>query len=96
MNNQREIFLSQHSRKEKRMQDELDKTIMDIFDREFEDARSKIFDKIEDLFGEDFSDSDIDPYYMFYYKLIIKQLESHGIEAKDISVPNFGIVLSYQ
>ena len=26
MNNQREIFLSQHSRKEKRMQDELDKT----------------------------------------------------------------------
>jgi len=79
------------------MQEELDKTIMDIFDREFEDMRSKIFNKIEDLFGEDFSyPRDIEPYFMFYYKLLIKQAESYGIEAKDIPIPDSGIVLSYE
>ena len=76
--------------------EELDQTIMTIFDREFEKAKSRIWEKVEDLVyeagGEEVSSEALLPYYLFYYKLLSNQLEGYGIVSKEIPIPQHSAI----
>ena len=76
--------------------EELDQTIMTIFDREFEKAKSRIWEKVEDLVyeadGEEVDSETLLPYYLFYYKLLSNQLEGYGVISKDIPIPQHNAI----
>jgi len=69
----------------------IDKEVMNIFDREFESIKSSIFDNVDNLFQDnniEITPEDLNPYYLFYYNLLSSQLKNAGYTPVDIVIPS--------
>ena len=69
----------------------IDKKVMNIFDREFQSIRSSIFDNVDNLFQDndmEITPEDLNPYYLFYYNLLSSQLKNAGYTPVDIVIPS--------
>jgi len=66
----------------------VDKKVMDIFDKEYQEMTVKIFGQVEDLWWLE-KECELDvktfsEYECFYTQLISKQIQSSGISPKEI------------
>jgi hypothetical protein len=70
----------------------IDEQVMDIFDKEYQKLRGKVFEQVEDLWNEnDVKELDgkvlgevMDEYECYYTELISGQLKGAGISPKEL------------